>query len=364
MQDLQSIYENIITRINEKSNEPAIIYTGIGTRAGMRKEDGTLASENYHQYPPFLQDIKNNIPLLNLFIVLIDPYQENPPYMIEDKGFNSDKPLDEQYEYRDENKKITVYVLKKNVTVAPYIKTADIAAEDISGELRYLNKYAARSKNVTTVYHDFTGRRNDLVAEYFDEEIDAKKLNHIIYGLSLREDNGCYFDLNAISSFLPFRLNMKRVEFFNIYQYIAENRIEEISGDAKKYYPEYMLPMINIQSEKLIAAIKTEFKNNIFSTMRILLKLIRGEENREEVVNFHIFGYISSTKRGLIEEKFKEGMYRELFDYLMDFFTPKMEMLVKLKKLDLTAKELMGFVINEHEKDMYNWYTNLNYFIS
>jgi hypothetical protein len=39
-----------------------------------------------------------------------------------------------------------------------------------------------------------------------------------------------------------------------------------------------------------------------------------------------------------------------------------METLVKLKQLDLTGKELIQFVINEHEEDMYNWYDNLNYF--
>jgi hypothetical protein len=388
MQDLHSIYADIKNTINnqEEPGAPALIYTGIGTVAGLRNENGQLDSMNYHQYPPFLQDLKNKYPFLSLFIVLIDPIQENPPYMIADKGFlnnNVESNDDTKYKYDIKAEKITIYVLKQNVITEPYIdpykgeenknniNAINInAMTDITNDLRDLNQYTALKNNVTTVYHDFTGRRNDLIAEYFDEEIAAADLNHIIYGLSVREDHGCYFDLNLISSFMPYRLNNagSRIEFFNIFQYIKENRIKDIASDAKKYYPPSMHEMIHIQSEKAIAAIKTEFKNNIFSTMRVLLKLIRGEEkiedgDKEKLNNYlYIFRYIPKTKQRIVEEKFKQGLFREVFDYLIDFFSLKMEILVKLKQLDLTGKELIQFVINEHEEDMYCWYDNLNYF--
>jgi hypothetical protein len=382
MQDLQSIYADIKNTINNQEEPaPALIYTGIGTVAGLRNENGQLDSMNYHQYPPFLQDLKNKYPFLSLFIVLIDPCQENPPYMIADKGFldnNVESNNNIKYKYDIKAEKITVYVLKQNVLTEPYIDpyADDLfdannnninAMTDITNDLRDLNQYAALKENVTTVYHDFTGRRNDLLAEYFDEEIAAADLNHIIYGLSVREDHGCYFDLNEITSYMPYCLKNKgegasRIEFFNIFQYIKENRIKDIASDAKKYYPP---EMIHIQNEKVFAAIKTEFKNHIFSTMRVLLKLIRGEEKIEDgdVNNYlYIFRYIPKTKRRIVEEKFKQGLFREVFDYLIDVFSVKMETLVKLKQLDLTGKELIQFVINEHEEDMYNWYDNLNYF--
>ena len=382
MQDLQSIYADIKNTINtQEEPAPALIYTGIGTVAGLRNENGQLDSMNYHQYPPFLQDLKNKYPFLSLFIVLIDPCQENPPYMIADKGFldnNVESDHNIKYKYDIKAEKITVYVLKQNVLTEPYIDpyADDLfdannnninAMTDITNDLRDLNQYAALKDNVTTVYHDFTGRRNDLLAEYFDEEIAAADLNHIIYGLSVRQDHGCYFDLNEITSYMPYRLinEGRRIEFFNIFQYIKENRIKDIASDAKKYYPPFMHEMIHIQSEKVFAAIKTEFKNNIFSTMRVLLKLMRGEERIEDesMKNYlYIFRYIPKTKRRIVEEKFKQGLFREVFDYLNDFFSVKMETLVKLKQLDLTGKELIQFVINEHEEDMYNWYDNLNYF--
>ena len=381
MHDLESIYADIKNKINQLPNEPAIIYTGVGTAAGLRNEKGLLELTNYHQYPPFLQDLKNNHPYLNLYLVLIDPCQENPPYMVQDKNLIL---VDEfkntlNHKYIDEHQKIAVYVLRKNITSTPYIDPLKNDEENnlnednvnaminITAELRDLNQFASINKNVSTIYHDFTGRRNDLIAEFFDEEINPIDLDHIIYGLSVREDHGCYFDLNSISSFMPYRLNKNnnsyRFEFFNIYKYLAENNIDAIQQDAKIYYPPYMLDMINIQSEKVLAAIKTEFKNNIFSTMRLLLKLIRGDEKPEDIKNIHIFAYVSHTKRIFIEEKFKEGNYRELFDYLIDFFSKKMEIIVKIKKIDLTGAELIRFVINEKEEDMYNWYNNLNYFI-
>ena len=65
-------------------HEPVFIYIGVGTMAGLRNSDGTLAEENYHQYPPFVKELRNRIPCLNTFIVLIDPLQENPPYLLRD----------------------------------------------------------------------------------------------------------------------------------------------------------------------------------------------------------------------------------------------------------------------------------------
>ena len=55
---------------------------------GLKNNNGILEPQNYHQYPPFLQHLKNKIVDLNLFIVLIDPMQEQPPYMVADKGMH------------------------------------------------------------------------------------------------------------------------------------------------------------------------------------------------------------------------------------------------------------------------------------
>jgi hypothetical protein len=409
MQDLTSIYADIKNKIAFLC-EPAFIYTGVGTAAGMRNSTtGVLDAEHYHQYPPLLQDIKNTYPALHLFIVLIDPLQEKPPHMIHDKAIGVAKNcLQQQAEqqqqaqeqhlqaqaqeheeniYYDEEKQITVYTLAKNVTAAPYIdpRKNGMYAEylDITNDLRDLNKFAIEMANVTTLYHDFTGRRNDLIAEYFDEEINSDHLDHCIYGLNTREDHGCYFNLTAAEAYLPFYLmrenEVNRISLFNIFKYIYKNKkkinknnILKMASDINKYYfPSFLSKekedkqhLIDLQRQIVLKQIKNDFKNDIFSTMRVLLKLIRGEEKKEDITNYSIFGYIAEAKkRAYIEEKFAEGHYQELFDFLMNFFSKKMDTVVQLLHYDFTGRELIGFIIDIHEKDMYKWYNTLNYFL-
>lgn len=380
MQDLKSIYQDIKNKI-ALSREPVFIYTGVGTAAGMRNTDGVLELANYHQYPPLLQDLKNIYPSLRLFIVLIDPYQESPPYMIKDIDIDYNNTLykDSKEEKDDEKKQtvdiydllqknITVYTYRKNVITAPHIDPLNMKDGyiDITSELHDLNHFAFYKHNVTTLYHDFTGRRNDILAEYFDDEIGGEDLDHIIYGLSTREDHGCYFDLTALGTYMPYRLlnvgnGYKRISFFNIFKYIHTNSLDTMKNEMVAF-PPYMQSMILSQQESVITTIKNDFKNNIFTTMRVLLRLIRGEEEKEGINNFYMFHYISQTKRVLIEELYQEGRYKELFDYLLDFFSKKMDIMAKLKEMDMTGRELIGFIINEHDKNIYNWSNTLNSF--
>jgi hypothetical protein len=389
MQDLKRIYDDIKTKIKQHANEPAFIYTGIGTAAGMCNAADELDAANYHQYPPLIQEIKKTFPSLYLYIVLIDPYQEKPPYMIRDmlpynntmpnfsieNAFNNENndnnTKDPPILYIDEEKKMNVYTLAKYVTALPYQDPTNVIVYsdkriDITDDLRDLNRFAIIETNVTTLYHDFSGRRNDMLAEYFDDTMYPEDLNHIVYGLSTREDHGCYFDLAAASSFMPFRLmqegGKKRVTFFNIFAYIRGNKMHLLNNNGG-FSDVNDKNLIELQRESVLLQIKNDFKNSIFTIMRVLLKLICGEEKKEDINNIHIFGYIPYNKRVYFEEKFGDGHYRELFDYLINFFSKKMEIVVKLKGYDFTGRELLGFIINEHEKNMYTWIDTLNYFI-
>ena len=223
--NLSTIFTDIKERITIIPHDECVfIYIGVGTYAGLKNKDGILEPQNYHQYPPFLQDLKNSIPNLNLFIVLIDPMQEQPPYMIADKGLANAAP----------SPTIAIYSLLKSVYTDPYECYGDDFI-NITEELRDLNKYAM-AENITLLYHDFTGRRNSLLADYFDEEL-GEHLNHIVYGLSARQDHGCYFDLTAPESYFSWRNeggNHKRtyIILFNIYYYLVNNKTHLISHDA------------------------------------------------------------------------------------------------------------------------------------
>ena len=386
MQDLKNIYDDIKKKIklnqNPNINNPAFIYTGIGTQAGLRRSDGLLEPQNYHQYPPIIQDLKKTFPNLNLFIVLIDPQQEFPPYMIKDKVLNYINNNNQNNQnainpniFIDEKKLISVYTFRHNVTLVPYINPLEKYDDDdddiidITEEMRDLNKFAAENKNVTTLYHDFTGRYVNLVAELFDEEIQSEDLDHIIYGLSAREDHGCYFDLTSINSYLPFRLihepenGINRISFFNIFQYIKNGNCHNIEKDMKQYYPPYMHEMIKNQSKIVLETLKTEFKNHIFSKMRVLLKLIRGEEKHEDIAKINFCVNVTQTKKIYIDEMFNELRYDELFDYLLDHYSKKIDVMAKICLMEWDGKDLIHFIINKNEKNLYNWYANLDQLI-
>ena len=387
MQDLKNIYDDIKQNIKlnqNLNNNPAFIYTGIGTQAGLKRNDGVLEPMNYHQYPPMVQDLKKTFPNLNLFIVLIDPYQEFPPYMIKDKDLNymNNANAINPNIFIDEKKLISVYTFRHNVTLVPYINPLEKDKDkdkdededddniiDITQEMRDLNKFAAEHKNVTILYHDFTGRYVNLVAELFDEEIQSEDLSHIIYGLSSREDHGCYFDLTSMNSYLPFRLihepenGINRISFFNIFQYIKNENCHQIEKDMKHYYPPYMHEMIKNQSKIVLETIKTEFKNHIFSKMRVLLKLIRGEEKHEDISKINFCVNVTQTKKVLIDEMFNEGKYEQLFDYLLDHYSKKIDVISKISLMEWEGKDLIRFIINKNEKNLYNWYTNLEQLI-
>ena len=160
-----------------------VIYLGVGTAAGYREPDGTLLEKNYHQYPPFIQNLKNSLQDVELSIILIDPCQEDPPYMVKDKGLSvKDKGLsvkDKGLSIKDNSlfcnnntfispdQSLTVYTWREDVRTEPY---EDVRGIDITSHLRELNKFAIDSDSLF-IYHNFTGKNNRILAEFFDEEL-------------------------------------------------------------------------------------------------------------------------------------------------------------------------------------------------
>ena len=59
--------------------------------------------------------------------------------------------------------------MRKSVYTDPYEAKENYI--NITDQLRHLNNFAINN-NITTLYHDFSGRRNALLAEYFDKELN------------------------------------------------------------------------------------------------------------------------------------------------------------------------------------------------
>jgi hypothetical protein len=370
---LDNIINNIITEINNIPREnPVFIYTGVGA-SGAIDDNGVLLLENYHQYPPFLQNLKNTIHNLHIFIILIDPYQESPPYIVNDKNVLIIKKLievenepDINY-YTNTDNTLTVYTMHKCVYAHPYeAKNENI---NITKQLRKLNLFAIEN-NITTLYHDFTGRKNSLLAEYFDSEL-YEHLDHIIYSLSAREDHGCRFDLTDISSYFPFRIDFhpfindnKRViiRLFNIFRFTEMDTIREKLEIETMNYPPYMRSMIEKQKEQVIKSIKDEMRNENFSNLRIMLRLIKGEEKYEEIKYIYFFNHLPEYEKNKALSLYHGKEFNNLFYFLINYYGKKIDLIVKIKQLDISGSEILQFIING--SNPHDWYKSLETFFN
>jgi hypothetical protein len=381
---LDDIINTIIEKIsNIPLENPVFIYTGVGA-SGSIDHNGILQLENYHQYPPFLQNLKNTIPNLHIFIILIDPYQENPPYMVNDKNLilepnviepnvidpnvidpNVIDPNSNIECYSNNTNNLTVYVMRKCVYTDPYEEKPDYI--NITKQLQHLNSFAIKN-NITTLYHDFTGRKNALLAEFFDKELN-NDLDHIVYSLSAREDHGCKFDLTDISSYFPFRIDFQQflnhnkrviIRLFNIFRFTEMDTIKDKLEIEINNYPPYMRAMIEKQKDQVINSIKTELRNEIFTILRLIVRLVKGEETYEEIKNVYFFNNLPEYEKTKSLTMYHEKKFNNLLDYLMNYYGKKIDTVSKIKDLDVSGREILEFIING--ENPYDWYNSLNNF--
>ena len=435
--NLSTITADIKARITTiPLNEPVFIYIGVGTYAGLKNKDGILEPQNYHQYPPFLQSLKNKIADLNLFIVLIDPMQEQPPYLMGDKGLllNNNNNSATASAIAGIAPTTSAHVTNKIANAAPAPTASGIAAcaappatasaiavfsllqkvytdpyecygdsTNITADLRDINKYAME-ENITLLYHDFTGRRNSVLAEYFDPELKSH-LDHIVYGMSARQDHGCYFDLSEASAYFPWgrclsvtpalapvgvqvccemggRSNQltpinqsfippslpsdrKRncmIKLFNIFHYIVNDSLNLIAQDAQHYSHDMadVNTMINTQIEQVISTIKSDLTNHMLSLLRVIFRLIVGDEQRASINIDHSFNFIALPHRARLFQLYNENNYVDLYTNLIDYFSRDIHILSKLKNHDLSGKEILQFIVNSDKP--YEWYSNVKHF--
>ena len=337
--------------------DPVFIYVGVGTAANT-KENLPLA--NYHQFPPFLQDLRNKIPNLHLFLLLIDPYQESPPYVVTEYKLHGDN---DETHYRSEF--IQTFVYKLNVYT-----DADINADglNITPILRDLNEFA-KEKQVSLLYHDFTGRKTALVAEYFDRE-NKEYLDQIIYGMSAREDHGCFFDLSEPMAYFPYKLDYVEnsrpiLKMFNYYKYILNNSYQASEGELQTY-PADMHKIARGQKEQIIQIFRTNFKNINLSVLRQIRKIQLEYTNAVDVVahevdvdySKYLFRDLPKFYREMFMELYKEKDYDLLCELLFNYTASELDIYAKLKHMDMSGKDILTFITLD--EDPYKWYNTIN----
>jgi hypothetical protein len=344
--------------INIPIYEPVLIYIGVGAAASVN-HDNILPPENYQQFPPFLQDIRNKVPNINIFLLLIDPYQESPPKVAVDYG------LIDQYHSQCHYKgnRLQVFVYRLSVYTDPDLNKLD-GGLNITPILTNLNQFA-RDKQVTLIYHDFSGRRVGLLAEHFDQE-NKDYLDQIVYGLSAREDHGCFFDLTQANAYFPYRLHNQAntrpiIKLFNYYKLIA-NHTYEASAKELAMFPKTMYPWAEIQKNQIINNIRSQLKNTNLSILRQLYRLIYCQDVTDEkeldYQSKYLFNELPKFFREMFIELFKEKDYKLLYELLFNYSASELDILSKLKSMDMSGEELMTFITLD--EDPYKWYNTIN----
>lgn len=387
---------------------PVFIYVGIGTAAGLLNAQRRLNPENYHQFPPFIQNLRNNFPTLRIILALIDPQQENPPYVVEDFNLRSnDNNIIDQYRNRDGT--LQTFVWRQDVTTIPYFNNnnnnANPAAVDITQELRLLNLFAIEQR-VSLLYHDFTGKPVRLLSEYFDEEI-SQHLDQIVYGMSAREDHGCYFDLTHANAFFPIRIegnlpsaplglrllqppqqqappppqappqaphnnmivvdnNMRPIiKMFNYYKYIVNDTLYQLP-QAIAAYPFYTIEtMIHLQREQIVRDYTRRFKEVQLTLLRqlrfIMLNPIEEEERAREIQFNYMFTEIHFIPRQLFLELLTAREYQTLYNELYQYIATQLNVIAGIMEMEITGAEMLQGITSD--EDPYRWYNNIRLFL-
>ena len=351
-------------------HEPVFIYIGVGTMAGLRNLDGSLAEENYHQYPPFVKELRNRIPCLNMFIVLIDPLQENPPYLLRDYPLQE---AEDNGHYTSNDRRLQIFVHRNVVYTEPDDKDnyTERGGINITEQLRDLNDFALQNR-ASLLYHDFTGRRTGNLAEYFDNDY-ALHLDQIVYAMSAREDHGCYFDLSKPDAFFAVKIctddNINNnnnfvnprpvIKMFNYFKFITSQTYEKAEEEIKTY-PTYMHPFIEEQKQHIINSIRTEFKNINIATLRQIKKILLNPLDDVDP-NLYLYNGFNKPLRDFLLDLLKNKEYVLLEEILFNLCSSKLDIIARLKNLDLTGEQILRFITAD--ADPYQWYKSIDGFL-
>ena len=383
MQPVNMQLANILSALKKEimkvpTAHPVFIYVGVGA-ASATLGKAPLPADQYQQFPPFLQNMRNTIADLHLFLVLIDPYQENPPQVAIDydlrakeaQNVKEDQAKEDQAKedhFSNNEGTFHVFVSRQAVyTDADLLKDYSERYHNITEPLRDLNTFAKENR-VSLLYHDFSGRKTALVAEYFDKE-NQDHLDQIIYSLSAREDHGCFFDLTQLTAFFPFRLDTTAerpvVRMFNYYKFIVNATYglkEEIQNELEEF-PREMHPLAETQREQIIKILRDQLKNINLSLLRqVQADKVYKEKHKAkpepEPVNDYTFNQLPHLYRDMFLELYKEKEYSLLYELLFNYIASELDILAQLKNLVMSGDELLTFITLD--EDPYKWYNTLN----
>ena len=357
-------FNDIKTEIlNIPRESPVVVYFGVGTAAHTK-----ITPENYQQFPPFLQNMKNKIPTLTVFLVLIDPMQETPPHVAID--YKLENAAGDQYHYKNTTGSLHTFVYRASICTIADVNQSPFNI-NITNQLHDFNEFAIKN-NITIVYHDFTGRDVALLADYFDSQA-INHLDQLVYAMSARENHGCLFDLTQAHADFPFRLDESPtpdarpiIKLFNYYKFIVNESYADSLRDLNRY-PREMQHLIEIQKTQIVNKITNNFKNTYLPILRIAHKEIMGgiveqEKSANLLANqIYIFNELPQIYRQMFIELCNEKEYNLLYELMFNYTSSKLNIVARIKNMDINGEEILQFITID--EDSYKWCNNVNKFI-
>lgn len=352
-------------------NHPLFVYVGLGVACNLCNDNIKLEQKNYHQYPPFVQDLYNKIPNLHVFLVLIDPFQENPPRVSVDYNLKPKNNGDEvPSHYSSDDKTLNAFIYREYAHTDIEIYENNNEITNSIEMMRDLNSFIIE-KNGSMLFELFTGKSVAPLAEYFDYDKNfLNKTDQIVYGMNMREDHGCSFDLTDLKTYFPFRIEKKEnerpiIKMFNYYHIIGMEKKEEMEREK---YPIDMHEMIEWQKEQMINNITTKFKNVNIGLLREARNLQvlqqNGEEDKEDKDDKYLVWQLNKlplTYKTFLSGLIKEKEYELIYDIIYNYIVTELDILSTIKKMDITGEDILKF-ITEGE-DTLKWYNNIKLFL-
>ena len=323
---LFSVLETI--HLNNEYNTTIYVSIGCATLRGKRdpitniyKLDESLTQ----QYPPFLQQLKNENISVPIHIFLFDPLLEKIPYCVADITFTKlndgwNQVNEHQYYNRDMN--INVYVFRKTVFYEPFCNTntQGYSTDKMINLSPFFNRLNELSmvNNWFTVACDFSGYDMKYVAFYYNSIISEHN-DHIIYGLGICNEDTC---------------SLKLTECIFVYKFTTTSGIK-VYNPFKKINPlfDYLHSSDN-PSDIAKCKIMNHQKNQYFTYKKKFLLM-------------KFMNCIRMTKLLSKGEEIKINEYTFTDYYLIYMYNVDMHQFVQNKQYDTLFSILIDILINE-----------------
>jgi len=358
-----NMIKNEIQTMNTEN--PIFMYICVGGASHINP-DAILEPDNYHQFPPYLQHMRNTLPNVNFIIVLIDGLQETPPRVALDYNLQEIPNSNSTY-YSNNDQTMRVFVMKEYVCTdvdKHLFNWTNVI--NITNELQKMNTFA-KNYDITLLYDTFTGRDVSKLASYFDLD-NHNKLDQIVYGIGGRNNHGCETKLTDYSTFYPYSVDKHRfnirpiIKLYNYYSYIVNNTYSKMMYDLTKY-PREMYKWSELQKAQIKKNKLNECKNNHLSILRQLRYLIDGKTDTLNNFDYFEDNNLNKEYSILFKDLYEKKEFMLMYELFSNYVSSELDIVINLASdIDINGETMLDMITTD--TDPYKWYDSYNNLIS